>query len=171
SRQALTAEQRGDPRSYAIADTLVEMGRLGQKTGAGYYRYDSHTRARSANPDVLAVIKAEAEKYGVSRRALSDEEILNRHLMALINEGFRILEEGIAQRPSDIDAVYVHGYGFPAYRGGPMFYASRLGLDKVYGCIDDLYKRTGEAYWKPAPLLAKLAENNQSLEDWVASND
>lgn len=170
SRQALTAEQRGDPRSYAIADALVEMGRLGQKTGAGYYRYDSHTRARSANPDVLAVIKAEAEKHGVSRRALSDEEILDRHLMALINEGFRILEEGIAQRPSDIDAVYVHGYGFPAYRGGPMFYASRLGLDTVYSRIDDLYKRTGEAYWKPAPLLAELAKNNQSLEDWVASD-
>lgn len=169
SRQALTVAQKGDPRSYVIADTLVEMGRLGQKTGAGYYRYDPKTRARSTDPEVLAVIEEQASKYGVKRRELSDEEILDRHLMALINEGFRILEEGIAQRPSDIDAVYVHGYGFPSYRGGPMFYASRRGLKAVYECVENLYNRTGEAHWSPAPLLTKLVESNQTLEDWMAN--
>ena len=170
ARQALTTEQKGDPRSYVIADTLVEMGRLRQKTGAGYYRYDPKTRARSADPDVLEVIKEQAEAHGVSRRVLSDQEILDRHLMALINEGFRILEDGIAQRPSDIDAVYVHGYGFPAYRGGPMFYASRLGLGAVHECLTGLYNCSGEAHWIPAPLLTKLVESKQTLDDWMACN-
>ncbi|OEY66384.1 3-hydroxyacyl-CoA dehydrogenase NAD-binding domain-containing protein [Marinobacter sp. X15-166B] len=169
ARQALTREQKGDPRSYAIADALVEMGRLGQKTGAGYYRYDPQTRARTADPEVLAVIEAQAEKHGVTRRELSDEEILDRHLMALINEGFRILEEGIAQRPSDIDAVYVHGYGFPAYRGGPMFYAGRRGLRAVRERIEGLHASTGEAHWQPAPLLVELVEADQTLDDWLAS--
>ncbi|MEH6561776.1 MAG: 3-hydroxyacyl-CoA dehydrogenase family protein, partial [Marinobacter sp.] len=137
--------------------------------GAGYYRYDPKTRARSTDPEVLAVIEEQASKYGVKRRELSEEEILDRHLMALINEGFRILEEGIAQRPSDIDAVYVHGYGFPSYRGGPMFYASRRGLKAVYECVENLYNRTGEAHWSPAPLLTKLVESNQTLEDWMAN--
>jgi len=167
ARQALTEEQKGDPRSYCIADALVEMGRLGQKTGAGYYRYDPETRMRSDDAEVLAVIEKQAEKHGVARRRLSDEEILDRHLMALINEGFRILEEGIAQRPSDIDVVYVHGYGFPSYRGGPMFYAGERGLKNVYDCLEDLYKRTGEVYWEPAPLLATLVRNNQTLEEWA----
>lgn len=169
ARQALTDEQKGDPRSYCIADTLVEMGRLGQKTGAGYYRYDPETRARSADPEVLAVIEAKARQHEVERRVFSDAEILDRHLMGLINEGFRILEEGIAQRPSDIDVVYVHGYGFPSYRGGPMFYASRRGLKAVYECIESLHKSTGEAHWAPAPLLTALVETNQTLDDWMAS--
>ncbi|PCM44413.1 3-hydroxyacyl-CoA dehydrogenase NAD-binding domain-containing protein [Marinobacter sp. ANT_B65] len=168
ARQALTDEQKGDPRSYCIADTLVEMGRLGQKTGAGYYRYDPDTRARSADPEVLAVIEEQAKQQGVERRVLSDEEILDRHLMGLINEGFRILEEGIAQRPGDIDVVYVHGYGFPSYRGGPMFYASRRGLKAVYESIENLYELTGEAHWAPAPLLTELVRNNQTLDDWMA---
>ncbi|MBW4979726.1 3-hydroxyacyl-CoA dehydrogenase NAD-binding domain-containing protein [Marinobacter adhaerens] len=166
ARQALTDEQKGDPKSYCIADALVELGRLGQKTGAGYYAYDPETRARSADPVVLEVIRAQAEKHGVRRCSLSDEKILNRHLMALINEGFRLLEEGIALRPGDIDVVYVNGYGFPAYRGGPMFYASQRGLEHILECIETLYADTGESHWAPAPLLKKLVSSNRTLDEW-----
>ncbi len=168
ARQALTDAQKGDPKSYCIADALVEMGRLGQKSGAGYYRYDPETRARSVDPEVLEVIEAQASKHGVSRRALSSDEILDRHLMALVNEGFRILEEGIAQRPGDIDVAYVHGYGFPAYQGGPMFYAAQRGLASVRDRLKALQRQTGAGYWEPAPLLERLVSQGQSLDDWMA---
>ncbi|MFV8572302.1 3-hydroxyacyl-CoA dehydrogenase NAD-binding domain-containing protein [Marinobacter sp. SBS5] len=171
ARQALTDDQKGDPRSYCIADALVEMGRLGQKTGAGYYKYDPETRARSSDPEVLAVIEAQARKHGVVRRSFTDEEILDRHLLALVNEGFRILEEGIAQRPSDIDVVYLCGYGFPSYRGGPMFYAARRGLKEVYERLLALQKQTGEAHWAPALLLETLVLNGQSLDDWATTKN
>lgn len=166
ARQALTAEQKGDPRTYCIADALVEQDRLGQKTGAGYYRYDPQTRARTPDPEVLEIIQAQAAQHGVQQRELSDGEILDRHLLALINEGFRILEEGIAQRASDIDVVYVCGYGFPSYRGGPMFHASQRGLKNVYDSILKLQKQTGEAHWAPAPLLEQLVSEGRSLSDW-----
>jgi 3-hydroxyacyl-CoA dehydrogenase len=171
ARQALTDDQKGDPRSYCIADALVEMGRLGQKTGAGYYKYDPETRARSSDPAVLEVIEAQARKHGVVRRSFTDGEILDRHLLALVNEGFRILEEGIAQRPSDIDVVYLCGYGFPSYRGGPMFYAARRGLRDVYERLLALQKQTGEAHWAPASLLETLALNGQSLDDWAQTKN
>lgn len=164
ARQALTQAQKGDPRSYCIADALVEMGRLGQKSGAGYYRYDPKTRARESDPEVVAVVEAQAAQQGVTRRTLSDQEILDRHLLALVNEGFRILEEGIALRPGDIDVVYVNGYGFPSYRGGPMFYASRLGLEQVSQSLEALHQQTGEAYWQPAPLLQQLVRDGLSLD-------
>lgn len=170
ARQALTEKQKGDPRSYCIADTLVELGRLGQKTGAGYYKYDPETRARSTDPVVLDVIREQAKKYGIQRRALSDEEILNRHLLALINEGFRILDEGIAQRAGDIDVVYVHGYGFPAYRGGPMFYAGQRGLANVLKEIERLYEDTGQPYWAPATLLKELVAKDLTLNEWLGVN-
>ncbi len=169
ARQALTQEQKGDPRSYCIADALVEMGRLGQKSGAGYYRYDPETRARSSDPAVLEVIEAQAKAHGVQRRTMTDQEILDRHLMALINEGFHILGEGIAQRPSDIDVVYVNGYGFPVFRGGPMFYATQLGLREVYDCICALRDKTGADYWQPAPLLEQLALEGTTLDSWSAN--
>ncbi|TPW01729.1 MAG: fadN, partial [Alphaproteobacteria bacterium] len=114
ARQGLTAEQKGDPRAWRVADKLVEAGRLGQKTGKGYYRYDPDTRERSEDPEVLALIEATAHELGVRRRRLDDQEILDRCLFGLVNEGARILEEGIAQRPGDIDVVYLHGYAFPA---------------------------------------------------------
>lgn len=170
ARQALTDEQKGDSRSYCIADALVELGRLGQKAGAGYYKYDPDTRTRSTDLAVLNIIREQAWRHGVQRRELSSEEILDRHLLALINEGFRILEEGIAQRPGDIDVVYVHGYGFPSYRGGPMFYASQRGLGSVLGSIEKLYGATREPYWAPALLLKKLVANDLTLDDWMAGN-
>lgn len=114
ARQALPEEERGDPRSYCIADALVESGRLGQKTGAGYYRYDPVTRAKSLDDAVMALIAEQAREHGVERRELSEDEIVDRHILALVNEGFNLLAEGIAQRASDIDVVYAAGYGFPS---------------------------------------------------------
>ncbi len=169
AREGLTDEQKGDVRTYCIADALYEMGRLGQKTGAGYYRYDPNTRQRSVDPVVLEVIEAQAKKRGVERKVISDKTILERLTFALINEGFKILEEGIAQRPSDIDVVYAFGYGFPAYRGGPMFYADAIGLEKIYETICEFGSIYGEQFWQPAALLKQLVEEGKTLTQWANS--
>ncbi|MFA0812577.1 3-hydroxyacyl-CoA dehydrogenase NAD-binding domain-containing protein [Microbulbifer epialgicus] len=166
-RQGLNEAEKGDPKTYCIADALVEIGRLGQKSGAGYYRYDPKTRARSSDPEVLALIEAQAEAHGIERREISDEEILNRLTFALINEGAKILEDGTAQRPSDIDVVYVYGYGFPPHRGGPMHYADSIGLAKVYESICAFRDQHGEAYWTPAPLLTRLAQEGKTFASWT----
>ena len=168
ARQALPEDQREPALTYCVPDTLVEMGRLGQKSGAGYYLYDQETRARSSDPLVQTVIEEQALKHGIVRKPLNDETILNRQLLALINEGFKILQEGIAQRPGDIDVVYVFGYGFPAYRGGPMFYADTLGLKKVYEAICEYRELYGEENWTPAALLEQLVRENKSLAEWAA---
>lgn len=168
ARQALPDAEKDEPKTYSIADTLAEMGRLGQKTGAGYYQYDSATRARSSDPVVLEVIEAQAKKYGVTRGVVSDEEILCRLSFAWINEGFKILEEGIAQRPSDIDVVFMFGYGFPVYRGGPMFYADTLGLKAVYDRICRFRELHGAQYWTPATLLEELVKADKTLSQWAA---
>jgi 3-hydroxyacyl-CoA dehydrogenase len=169
AREGLTDEQKGDVRTYCIADALYEMGRLGQKTGAGYYQYDPDTRQRSIDPVVLEVIEAQAKKRGVERKIISDKTILERLTFALINEGFKILEEGIAQRPSDIDVVYAFGYGFPAYRGGPMFYADSIGLEKIYHTICEFGRAYGEEFWKPATLLKQLVAEGKTLTQWANS--
>ena len=168
ARQGLTDQEKGDPKTYKIADTLVEMGRLGQKAGAGYYKYDPKTRQRISDPDVMGIICQVADDLNVVRKELSDEEILNRHLFALINEGMKILEEGIAQRPGDIDVVYVFGYGFPAYKGGPMHLAETIGLKKVYETICDFRNAYGETQWTPAALLEQLVKENKTLAQWAA---
>ena len=116
----------------------------------------------------MDVIRNVAEELGVTRQELSDEAILNRHLYALINEGMKILEEGIAQRPGDIDVVWVFGYGFPAYKGGPMHLADTIGLKKVYDTICDFRDTHGEAYWQPASLLEQLVKENKTLSQWAA---
>jgi 3-hydroxyacyl-CoA dehydrogenase len=169
AREGLTDEQKGDVRTYCIADALYEMGRLGQKTGAGYYQYDPDTRQRSIDPVVLEVIETQAKKRGVERKAISDKTILERLTFALINEGFKILEEGIAQRPSDIDVVYAFGYGFPAYRGGPMFYADSIGLEKIYHTICEFGGAYGEEFWQPATLLKQLVAEGKTLTQWANS--
>jgi 3-hydroxyacyl-CoA dehydrogenase len=166
ARQALSDEQKGDPKSYRIPDVLYEMGRVGQKSGSGYYVYDPETRQRSSDPQVNEIIAREAEKFGVTRKPISDEEVLNRITLALINEGFKILEEGIAQRASDIDVVYCFGYGFPKFRGGPMFFAQTRGLDQVYADICRYRETHGDMYWTPSDLLKTLSENGQTLSDW-----
>ncbi|WP_444890675.1 3-hydroxyacyl-CoA dehydrogenase NAD-binding domain-containing protein [Microbulbifer sp. DLAB2-AA] len=167
AREGLSEAEKGDPKTYCIADALVEMGRLGQKSGAGYYRYDPETRARTSDPEVQAIIEAQAKAYGIERREISDKEILNRLTFSLINEGARILEDGIAQRPSDIDVVYVYGYGFPPHRGGPMFYADSIGLKKIYDTICTFRDLYGEANWTPAPLLVQLAKEGKTFTDWA----
>ncbi len=167
ARQART-DLPDDPKLFRMGTVLVEMDRLGQKTGAGYYKYDPETRARVADPEVEALIKEEAAKLGIEQREISEEEILQRCFYPLINEGALILEEGIAQRPSDIDVVYVYGYAFPAAKGGPMFYADQVGLKNVYDKICEFRDRYGEEYWKPAPLLKELAEKGSSFSEWAA---
>jgi 3-hydroxyacyl-CoA dehydrogenase len=167
AREGLSDKQKGDIRTYCVADALYEMGRLGQKTGAGYYQYDPNTRQRIPDPKVLEVIEEQAEKRGVERKDILDHTILQRLTFALINEGFKILEEGIAQRPSDIDVVYVFGYGFPAYRGGPMFYADSIGLETIYKTICEFGKTYGEEFWQPAALLKQLVEEGKTLTQWA----
>lgn len=159
-----------DPKGYIVADTLVEMGRLGQKSGAGFYKYDPATRARSSDPEVEALIREKAAELGIEQQSFSDEEILQRCFYPLVNEGALILEEGIAQRPSDIDVVYVYGYAFPAAKGGPMFWADQVGLKKIYDKICQFRDQYGEQYWKPAPLLEKLATEGKTFAQWAAEN-
>ncbi|MDJ0710531.1 MAG: 3-hydroxyacyl-CoA dehydrogenase NAD-binding domain-containing protein [Woeseiaceae bacterium] len=123
AREALSDEEKGDPAGYRVPDLLVEAGRLGQKSGSGFYNYDDKRRP-VPDPEVDRIIEASAAEFGIERRAVSDEEIVARLTGALVDEGQKIIEEGIAQRASDIDVVYVYGYGFPAFRGGPMFNAT-----------------------------------------------
>ena len=169
ARQGLPASERGDPRAFRVADALVEMQRLGQKTGAGFYRYDADTRQRSSDPEVEALIEREAAALGVERREIGADEIVDRLIFALVNEGMNILEEGIAQRPGDIDVVYVYGYGFPAWRGGPMHYADAVGLDAVLARVREFQQRFGPENWTPAPLLEALAGEGRTLADWAKS--
>jgi len=169
AREGLTSEQKGDPRSYRIPDLLVEQGRMGQKSGQGYYTYDPETRERREDPAVMEMVEAAAEELGVTRREISEEEIVSRLTTALINEGARILEEGIAQRPGDIDVVYVNGYGFPRFRGGPMHLADQTGLREVYETVCRYRDELSGENWQPAPLLQQLAGEGRLFSDW--SND
>ena len=169
ARQGLPESERGDPRAFRVADALVEMQRLGQKTAAGFYRYDPETRQRSSDPEVEALIEREAAALGVERREIGADEIVDRLIFALVNEGMNILEEGIAQRPGDIDVVYVYGYGFPAWRGGPMHYADAVGLDEVLARVREFEQRFGSENWTPAPLLETLAGEGRTLADWAKS--
>ena len=141
-------------RYSRIADSLCEEGRFGQKTGAGFFRYESGSRQPHPDPHVDEIIRACAEDSGVRRREVTDEEIVDRCVLALVNEGAWLLGEGIAQRASDIDVVYVDGYGFPAYHGGPMYWAERQGLAQVLDRIRVLEAAHGE-FWTPAPLLVE----------------
>ncbi|MFL6647533.1 MAG: 3-hydroxyacyl-CoA dehydrogenase family protein, partial [Sulfurifustaceae bacterium] len=140
-----------------ILDKICEMGRYGQKTGAGFYKYDEK-RNPSPDPLIEDLIVKHSQERGIERRRISDEEIIERALYSMINEGAKILEEGIAARPLDIDIVWIYGYGFPVYRGGPMFYADQIGLKTVYEAILKYQKQVGPEYWTPAPLLEKLAK-------------
>ncbi|MFJ4345371.1 3-hydroxyacyl-CoA dehydrogenase NAD-binding domain-containing protein [Pseudomonas sp. NPDC089401] len=148
-----------------VLDKLCDAGMLGQKTGRGYYLYQDGSRTPQANPQLLALLEEASREQGLTRQALSDDYIVERALLALINEGAKILEEGIAQRASDIDLIYLHGYGFPAHHGGPMFYAERLGLGRVLERIQAFQARFG-AWWTPAPLLERLVASGKTFSDW-----
>jgi 3-hydroxyacyl-CoA dehydrogenase len=139
------------------------MGRFGQKTGAGWYRYEAGRRDAIPDPVVDEVIAKVRKESGVTPRKIGDDEIVERCVYALVNEGARILEEGIAARPSDIDMVYLTGYGFPLFRGGPMLYADSVGLVCVERAMKRFRAATGDAFWEPAPLVARLAAEGKSF--------
>src|SRR5271155_3736953 len=149
----------------AIAgDNLCEMGRYGQKNGAGWYKYDENRRA-TRDPEVATLVKKWATESGIKQHQTSPEEIVDRCVYALVNEGARILEEGYALRAVDIDIIYINGYGFPVYRGGPMWYADTVGLKKVYDRVREFEQQLGEL-WEPAPLLKQLAEQGKTFADF-----
>ena len=145
-------------------DRLCELGRFGQKTGAGWYKYDGQRRP-SVDPTVAALIREWTAQAGIPQRDISAEEIVDRCIYALVNEGARILEQGYALRATDIDIIYLYGYGFPSYRGGPMWYADRVGLDKVYDRVCEFHRQFG-APWEPAPLLKQLATQQKTFGDF-----
>jgi len=151
-------------QTAAISDALCEMGRYGQKTGKGYYLYPDG-RTATPDPEVEALILEEARKQGVNRREISDEEIKERTVYPMINEGARILEEGVATRSSDIDTVWVNGYGYPVGQGGPMFWAELEGLPKIVDRLDYWYGKTGMEVYNPSPLLRRLAAQNKGFAD------
>ncbi|MCZ2420049.1 MAG: enoyl-CoA hydratase/isomerase family protein [Burkholderiales bacterium] len=155
-----------DPGFYRPSAMLTERGWLGQKSGRGYYRYDNPERKRTPDPEAIALFAEEARRLGVPQRKPAKQEIQERCLYAMINEGALLLEEGIALRASDIDIVYTAGYGFPGYRGGPMFYADTVGLKAIYDKILEFRKVLDPQYWQPAPLLEKLAKAGSSFAQW-----
>jgi len=163
-RKRRYAENPGVPYSK-IADRLCELGRFGQKTGAGWYRYEPGTRDPIPDAAVEKIVSDYRSEMGLKARSIPDEEIVDRCVFALANEGARILEEGIALRASDIDVVYLTGYGFPRARGGPMFHADTVGLANVVKRMGEFAKNPhgDPAFWEPAPLLARLAREGKTF--------
>ncbi len=155
-------------RTLPIADKLVELGRYGQKTGAGWYRYEKGDRTPHPDPDVARIIRETATTMGVPQRSFTDEEILRRLLFASVNEACRILEEGKAYRASDIDVMWLHGFGFPRYRGGLMFWADQIGPRAVHDQVAAWHRAYGDR-WTPARLLAELAESGTPFREAKAA--
>ena len=153
-----------EKRDSVWIDKVVELGRHGQKTNAGVYRYEDG-RTPIPDPIVTALIAECAKEAGIEQRDISDQEILERCLYPMINEGALILEEGIAARPLDIDIIWINGYGFPGYKGGPMFWADQIGLQNIVDAYAKYAKQCGDHYWQPAPLLAKLAKEGKGFYD------
>jgi 3-hydroxyacyl-CoA dehydrogenase len=156
-------------RQPFLEDRLCELGRYGQKTGAGWYKYDEQRRP-TPDPVVDGLIRKWVAEAGIAQRQISAAEITDRCLYALVNEGARILEEGYALRASDIDIIYLNGYGFPAYRGGPMWYADTVGIKKVYERVSEFHHQHGEI-WQPAPLLQRLAEQGKTFAEFSREED
>ena len=150
--------RKGRGTTSAVADRICELGRFGQKTGAGYFRYEKGERAPIPDPVVEQIIADVAKEQGIARRQIGVEEIQQRLLYPMVNEGAKILEEKIAIRASDIDVIWVYGYGWPIYRGGPMFWADSIGLKAVRDQMLAYKKQSGDDFWTPAPLLDRLAE-------------
>jgi 3-hydroxyacyl-CoA dehydrogenase len=160
-RRASTRDPKA--RYVQIADRICERGWFGQKTGRGYYLYPQGARTGVPDPEVLAIIDEERQRAGVTPRSLPSEEIMRRYLAAMINEGANVVHQGIALRPLDVDVTFVHGYGFPWYRGGPMKYADTYGLDKVLMDIREFAKQD-PLFWQPSPLLVRLAEEGKNFD-------
>jgi len=162
ARRLETQRMELQPRRPLVMEKLVAMGRLGLKSGAGFAKFDEN-RKPIPDPEVAALIEACAREAGIERRDVSKQEIVDRCILALVNEGARVLEEGVALRAVDIDVVYMTGYGFPAWRGGPMFHADSVGLPRVLARIREFEQRHGAALWAPAPLLVKYAEEGRGF--------
>jgi 3-hydroxyacyl-CoA dehydrogenase len=160
-----------DPSYYQADFALHAAGRLGQKAGAGYYRYQPGDRTRHDDPQAIAILRACAERLGIVQRAHVEQEIIERCVLPIINEGLRVLEEGVALRASDIDVVWTSGYGFPRYRGGPMFYADTIGLKAVHDGILKYGELCGPMHWQPAALLERLVREGRTLADWDQARD
>jgi 3-hydroxyacyl-CoA dehydrogenase len=156
-------QEQPDKRYPKIADRLCEQGRFGQKTGAGWYDYVAGDRKGQPSRLVENLIIKNSKDLGISRRKISDDEIIERLVFSLINEGTKILEEGIAARASDIDIVYLNGYGFPPWRGGPMFYADTIGPCNVLRAIRRYQRGLNGQVWDPAALLIKMAANGEAF--------
>ena len=157
-----------DPTFYRIADMLAGQGRFGQKTGKGMYLYEQGSRTPVSDPEVQEMIISEAKRLGVEQREISEQEIIERCIFALIAEGARILEDGIASYASDIDVIWINGYGFPRYRGGPMHYAESIGAEKVCEAIDGFRKFPGLEYWAAPDLLKDMAGNGGRFADFAS---
>ena len=162
-------EDADKPLTAVVPDRLCELGRYGQKTSAGFYRYAEGSRQGQPDPEVSALIERTSAELGIKRREIGDEEVLKRCLYPLVNIGAQLLEDRVALRAGDIDVVYVYGYGFPKYRGGPMYYADQIGLDNVYRDILAFHQAYGDA-WRPAPLLKRLAETGGTFAAWDAGD-
>lgn len=160
-RKAATRDPRA--RYVQIADRLCERGWFGQKTGRGYYLYAQGPRSASQDPDVLAIIDTERARAGITPRAFSNPEILRRYMAAMINEGANVVHEGIALRPLDVDITFIHGYGFPRYRGGPLKYADQYGLPQVLADIRE-FAEEDPLFWKASPLLVQLVERGENFD-------
>jgi 3-hydroxyacyl-CoA dehydrogenase len=155
-------------RVAMAGDRLCEMGRYGQKTGGGWYKYDENRRP-TPDPEVAALVRQWSAEAGIPQRQISAQEIVDRCIYALVNEGARILEEGFALRAVDIDIIYINGYGFPAHRGGPMWFADTVGLRKVYDRVCEFQRQHG-VLWEPAPLLKQLAEQGRNFASFNAGH-
>jgi 3-hydroxyacyl-CoA dehydrogenase len=154
-----------------IADALCHAGRYGQKTGKGFYRYEAGVRTPQPDEEVEHLIVAASRRLGVSRRAIDRKEIVERLIFPIINEGARILEERVAQRSGDIDVIWVYGYGFPVWRGGPMFYADKVGLARICDRLTALARTTGDKRHEPAKLLARLAASGENFNSLAVPID
>ena len=150
---------------FNVLYQVGELGRFGQKTGSGFYRYDEGSRRPLHDPVTDALILQEAERLGIKRTTIENTEIEQRCMYSLINEGAKILEEGIAYRPGDIDVIWSYGYGFPRFRGGPMYMADQIGLETIYEAVMSYKDKFGD-YWTPAPLLETLARDRKTFADW-----
>jgi 3-hydroxyacyl-CoA dehydrogenase len=155
--------RKGRGTKSPVADRICELGRFGQKTGSGYFKYEKGDRTPIPDPDVEKIIVDVATEQGITRRHITDEEILQRLLYPMVNEGAKILDEKIAIRASDIDVIWVYGYGWPVYRGGPMFWADQIGLRALRDKMVEFQKASGDAFWAPAPLLTRLADEGKGF--------
>jgi 3-hydroxyacyl-CoA dehydrogenase len=157
-------EQRNVRYTGYIADAICDLGRFGQKTGAGYFKYNLPDRTPIPDPEVEKIIEETSKKLGITRRAISDQEILERCLYPMVNEGAKILAEGMAQRSLDIDVIWVNGYGWPVYRGGPMWWADNVvGLKTIHDALLKYRDASGDPFWEPAPLLKKLVQEDKKF--------